>query len=231
MLYAIFDLKCNYKYYNKYTIIEFAKVFSNVNIETSTCNSTTCVHGTCNDQCMCENSWTGPFCNTTTQTIQPVFVTSNSTTSVVTVTTNTSSSPFQFKYNLNVVSIAKQGANIQDCTVFLDSVTFNISQQTTEDAVVTNYTASLGNEATFQALVYLFTVPTNITFANATTTYYPNTVKLTFKVENWLFTSLTNTFLIAIRISQSNTTSTDTCRDGNHNRVRIFNCLYIKHFN
>lgn len=183
----------------------------------TTCNHMTCVHGTCNgNECSCTDvQWTGPFCNQVSlkqinkesssssqidiiiyhvgsQAIQPVVIAITNNT-VPSVALNASS---EFQYDLNVVSIAEQRRK----PIILASVPFAIVQHTTDYATTTNYSALLENGTSFHATMYLFQKAVNISFAGSTATYRPNTIKLAIHVENWPFTSLSNSLHITIGV-------------------------------
>jgi len=80
----------------------------------------------------------------------------------------------------------------------LEGRNFTYAQSNTSEYSAWTYNTTLDNEANLSILIRYFTNVTSIQFANETTVYSGNTIKLNVIISNWPFTSLENTLEVVM---------------------------------
>jgi hypothetical protein len=101
--------------------------------------------------------------------------------------------------------------------IILSALAFDIFQSNS-NITITNYSSLLLNGAHLLISLLLFLQSTNISFAGTTTTYASNTLKIAIHIENWPFTTLNNSLVVTIDVSQMSPLVLSECNNGIQNK-------------
>lgn len=152
------------------------------------CTDPTCGgHGVCNNGlCVCSSTWTGPTCSS------PDSLPITTTTNVDQPSVNIESPGFG-NFSVSIQSISEINPNGEIIRSYsISNLNFSVEQTTNGTNKVYVYGAVLENGASVNVTIWQLNEDTIFEFANTSTLYHENTIKVGIRVENWPFLSLAN---------------------------------------
>eukprot|EP00026_Physarum_polycephalum_P000478 Phypoly_transcript_00479.p1 GENE.Phypoly_transcript_00479~~Phypoly_transcript_00479.p1 ORF type:complete len:738 (+),score=93.32 Phypoly_transcript_00479:2350-4563(+) len=160
------------------------------------CNPPDCSgHGTCmtNGVCQCRDPYTGSSCSEAPAPVQ-VVIQNTTTTPVVSITPISQKTVFGVV--LTELRERRADGGLEYDIIFSTGSNFTLQENAAQNTLNKHWLAfaQLENQATLEINIFQFGDPagTPINFANTTTVYGQNEVKIGIKVQNWPFRALSN---------------------------------------
>eukprot|EP00026_Physarum_polycephalum_P007387 Phypoly_transcript_07447.p1 GENE.Phypoly_transcript_07447~~Phypoly_transcript_07447.p1 ORF type:complete len:469 (+),score=93.90 Phypoly_transcript_07447:178-1407(+) len=147
-------------------------------------------NGKCdNGQCICAGSWSGPQCQDSNQKLDMQVDPSSASLSFASSSSNSS-----LKIKLSVFSISEYSphSNVPLRTFLIEDIKFDYHTGHADGNDEFKLGALLENGAMLNISVWLIKVQKVIEFANISTTFLPNSVKMGLFVANWPFMDVEN---------------------------------------